>query len=164
VYMQKRKFTTPVWWMLALGIIACIISTGVLFFMMQMGYPMGWLAKLSLFYLPVIMFVEAVMYWTIRKRITHRSDAWRHLLLFTAAYAFNNVVWILVMAMLILHSRGPLWLNSNVRNAGYGRLYLFWGLVILAHVFFARVLIKAFAKPPMEEAVESGNLLDDVLD
>ena len=124
---------------------------------------MRWLTKLSLFYLPVIMFVEAVMYWTIRKRIIHRRDAWSHLLLFTGAYVFNYGVRLLVAAIFVLHypiARR----HSFMRMSTYGQLWLFWGLVILAHVFFARVLIKAFAKPPVGEVVESGNLLDDVLD
>ncbi|MBN8850934.1 MAG: hypothetical protein BGO55_29455 [Sphingobacteriales bacterium 50-39] len=162
--MQKRKFTTPFWWMLVLGIIACTISTGILYFLVAKGYPMSWLTRLSLFYLPVIMFVEAVMYWTIRKRINYRRDAWNHLLLFTGAYVLNYIVRILLSALIILHSPAAMRMALYMRIANYGQLYLFWGLVIVAHVFFARVLIKAFAKPPVEEVVESGNLLDDVLD
>ena len=122
---------------------------------------MGWLTRLSLFYLPVIMFVEAAMYWTIRQRITHRRDAWNHLILFTGAYTFNFVVRGLVAAIYILHAPAATRIISYMRMAGYGQFYLFWGLVIIAHFFFARVLIKAFAKPPV---AESGNLLDDVLD
>jgi len=147
-----------------MGMVACTLSIGILYFLLLKGYPMNWLTRLSLFYLPVIMFVEAVMYWTIRRRITHRRDAWNHLILFTGAYVFNFVVRALVTAIFILHSPAAMRVPSFMRIATYGQLGLFWGLVIVAHVFFARVLIKAFGKPPMEEAVESGNLLDDVLD
>jgi len=162
--MQKRKFTTPAWWMLVMGIVACTISIGILYFLTSKGYPMNWLTRLSLFYLPVIMFVEAVMYWTIRKRIIHRRDAWNHLILFTGAYVFNFVLRALVTAIFILHSPVVMRRASFIRLSNYGQMGLFWGLVIVAHIFFARVLIKAFAKPPVEEVVESGNLLDDVLD
>ena len=164
MYMRKRKFTTPFWWMLVMGIIASAISMGILYFLMSQGYRMGWLIRLSLFYLPVIMFVEAVMYWTIRTRITYRRDAWNHLILFTGAYVFNYVVRALIMAVFILHSPAAMRVASFMRTVSYGQMGLFWGLVIVAHVFFARVLIKAFAKPLVEEVVESGNLLDDVLD
>jgi len=144
-----------------MGIIAGVISTLILFFLQSRGFPMRWLTKLSLFYLPVIMFVEAAMYWTIRKRIIDRRDAWGHLILFTGAYFFNYGVRLLAAAILVLHY--PIAMRpSFMRITTYGQLWLFWGLVIAAHVFFARVLIKAFAKPPV--VVESGNLLDDVLD
>jgi hypothetical protein len=162
--MQKRKFTTPVWWMLILGIIATAISMGILHYLQSQGLRMRWLAKLSLFYLPVIMFVEAVMYWTIRRRISYRRDAWNHLVLFTVAYVFNYGVRALIMAIFILHSPIAMRIPLFMRVAPYGQLGLFWVLVIVAHIFFARVLIKAFAKPLVEEVVESGNLLDDVLD
>lgn len=146
-----------------MGVIACVMSISMLYLLMQYGAHLSMLTRMSLFYLPVIMFVEAAMYWTIRKRMTHRRDVWSHILLFTAAYALNFVVRVVVSMVFILHSSVVVSILPYMRAIGYGQLYLFWGLVVVAHVFFARVLIKAFAKGPVEE-VGGGNLLDDVLD
>lgn len=162
--MVKRVFVTPFWWMLVMGIIGCCISMGILGYLARNGSPIKGLAKLSFFYLPVIMFVEGVMYWTIRRRITHRKDAWNHLLLFTGAYAVNFGVRAAMLAILILDPSAVPGAVFYMRMIGYGQLYFFWGLVLLAHFFFARVLVKAFAKPPVAEEGGEGHLLDDVLD
>ena len=147
--------------MLVMGILTGAISAGSLSFLIRRGYPLRWSTGLSFFYLPAIMFVEALMYWTIRKRIVRRRDAWNHLILFSTAYVLNIIVRGVFNLFIVLHYRGM----SDARTMNRILTWVFWGIVITAHVFFVRVLIKVFSgQPPVEEAVETGNLLDDVLD
>lgn len=158
--MSRKEFRAPVWWLVIMGIIAAVASIQTLYVWTVRGVQIGMLVKGSLFYLPLIMFVEAVMYWTIRKRIHHRRDAWSHIIIFTGAYVLSFVARFAMGVILVMHM--PVMLQ--IRTMSYVQIYLFWGLVIVAHVFFARVLLRAFARPPVMEGVESGNLLDDVLD
>lgn len=73
---------------------------------------------------PGISFIEAIVYWRIRKRNLCRQDSWAH----------------------------------------RGQLFLTWVFIIIAHIFFVRVLRKHFSKEaPVEEMVLGPvNILDDV--
>jgi hypothetical protein len=157
--MLKKGFTTPVWWMIILGVVASAASIQTLHVWAGHDVEISALRRLSLFYLPLIMFVEAVMYWTIRKRIIYRRDAWCHIIVFTSAYVLSFLARFVMAAILVMHMPA----SRQIRAISYVQIYFFWALILTAHIFFARVLIKAFAKQPAEQ-VENGNLLDDVLD
>jgi hypothetical protein len=154
----------PFWWMLVLGVVACAGSVWLIHFYQSLA---GWTFVrrprfiLSFFYLPTIMFVESIMYWTIRRRISPGINAWTHIILFASAYVFS----ILTKALLIAYIySGSFHMTTFLRLLNNVYPYVFWVMVIVAHVFFARVLMQAFAKPPGVDGPDSGNLLDDVLD
>ena len=146
--------------MLVAAIVAACVSLRTLFVWTVRGAEISMLVKMSLFYVPTILFIEAVMYWTIRKRMIVRKDAWTHIIMFIGAYILSFLIRLSMGAIVIMHMP----LARQIRTMAYAQIYLFWALVLIAHVFFARVLLKVFAKPTVEEVQENRNLLDDVLD
>jgi hypothetical protein len=152
--------------MLILGIVAGCWSAIMLHRLrLLVTNPMGLWTEMSFFFLPAIMFVEAAMYWIVRRRIVYRKAAWGHILLFALAYSlhFLGVYW----DYFLLRIPGVWEMYVNNGSILYlAQLCLFWSLTLVAHIFFARVLIKAFSKPPaiQEGSIQPENMLDDVLD
>jgi hypothetical protein len=160
--MLKRSFTGPFWFMLVLGVVACGMSmVGIRNLQI---YAQGHrISVLKFLYLPAIILIETIMYWMVRKRNSYRKASWCHLLLFTFAYLTPY----LEMLVIDVYLKSVPLVNvvSFIRFANKLRLGIFWGVMMLAHIFFARVIIKSFSKPVVEEegGVKSENMLDDVL-
>jgi hypothetical protein len=111
--------------------------------------------------MPAIMLVEAMMYWIVRNRVVQRSDARRHVLFFTLAYLtpfLKSLLFFFAARSFSVRN-----MATFVNRVSLIQACLFWLVTIYAHIFFVRVLIKAFDRP-VAAAVESGNLLDDMLD
>jgi hypothetical protein len=156
--------------MLSLGVLSGGFSGIVLYAWSQRpmpatpGYSPGAWQILSFFFMPAIMLVEAVMYWIVRNRIVRRSDARRHVLFFTLAYLSPFLKSLLFYFADNFFSMGNM--ATFVSRVNLVQMCLFWLVTIYAHVFFVRVLIKAFDRP-VEVAGrtgESAHMLDDVLD
>jgi len=70
------------------------------------------------------------------------------------------------MTRVIVYDR----VNVRTDSLVYGRRtdstnnYLFWIIMVIAHCFFAWVIINCFKKkPPVPEDIQTANLLDDFL-
>jgi hypothetical protein len=124
---------------------------------------MSTLSKMGFFILPAIIFIEAIMYWMVRKRNGYRRATWAHVLLFAFAYftpLIKSMLFVFYDAFTPTQN-----FSSYERSVNLAQVCLFWGLTILAHIYFARTLIKIFSKQPAsgEENAQPENMLDDVL-
>jgi len=163
--MLHKDFIAPFWFMLVLGIVATCLST----YGLQMirvyapSYELSTLRIIGFFILPAIIFIEAIMYWMVRKRNVYRKATWAHALLFAFAY-FTPFIKNMLFVFYDVFSPTPNY-SAFVRSGNLAQICLFWGLTILAHIYFARTLIRIFSKPPAseEETAQPGNMLDDVL-
>jgi len=163
--MLHKRFTAPFWFMLALGIVAtCLSLYGIhMIRVYAPTYVLSTLSKMSFFFLPVIIFIEAIMYWMVRKRNVYRKASWTHVILFAFAYFTPYIKELLFMPYAIY--AGIRDVRSFMRSVTLGQVCLFWGLTVLAHISFARTLIKVFSKQPAGEGepAQPENMLDDVL-
>ena len=163
--MLHKNFTAPFWFMVVLGIVAtCLSIYGLQMIRLYApGYAMSTLSKVGFFFLPAIILIEAIMYWMVRKRNVYRKATWTHVILFAIAY-FTPYIKELLIVPYAVYTRVPD-VRSFMRSVTLGQICLFWGLTILAHIYFARTLIRIFAKQPAreEEPAQPENMLDDVL-
>jgi hypothetical protein len=104
---------------------------------------------------------EAFVYWKIRKRNFYGRESRTHVLLFALA----------LLSPFIRDFLG--WFYDNfgmfgvdvevyVTVVNMGQLILFWSALGIGHVFFVRVVVKCYSKPPLVEEGDGTNILDDV--
>lgn len=147
-----------------MGVIAVCLTGLVLYAILwtsPSGFHVGWWRRISFFFLPAIMLAEAFIYWIVRKRNTLRRDTWNHVLIFGLAYA-TVIVKMLLIAYLAINYRKEQAL-SIMRIVNLAQTCIFWGLIIVAHIFFVRLLMRAsLEKPAAQQTTPSENVLDDI--
>lgn len=159
---MKRSFTGPFWLMLVMGLLMLL---SVSWYLREIGNLNGFtrLSLWRLLLLPTMVLAEALIYWLIRRRNQYHALSWAHSGIFFFSFALNVVFTVFRN----LHYRYETAGESRIsRQMGmHEQIYLFWALVIVAHLAFAAVLVNCFRKtPPMEKRGEGGeNLLDDIV-
>ena len=164
--MLQRNFTAPAWFMLFLA----IFSAGLAIFALRSvriyapNFQMTLLFKSRFFFLPAIALLEACMYWMVRKRNIYRKASWTHIWLYATAYSTPFVKEFLFLFYTKFAAMSEM--RYSIRVFTMVQLCIFWGLMVLAHIFFARLLIRIFSKRPavQQAAAEPVNMLDDILD
>ena len=163
--MLKKPYTTPCWFMLLLA----IFSVGMIIFHSH-GYghmgAMGLMtrpSRLIVPYLwPLLMFIEAIIYWRIRKTNVYHRESWLHVLLFFFAYLTPNIKeWIFE-----LYDQGltPHWeLVKFIRTVTVIQVLAFWASLILAHVIFIQMLTRLrIQEQNKQDTNDTNNILDDI--
>ena len=161
---MKRSFTGPVWLLLVIGLVQGFFAWGVLQLISELYLsrhtPM--ISTVTIVYTlmwPVILGVEAFVYWMIRRRNRAQVLSWTHGVIFCFAFLLNGFIYLLET----LHS--PMVSVMYTRGGRIARVAVFWALVLLAHAAFVQVLILAYRKsePVKSEGGGAGNILDDVI-
>ncbi len=138
--------------MIILGVLSACWNMLMLFYALkvQLRSP----RRISVFLItllwPIISFIEAIVYWRIRRKNYCRQDSWTHVLLLGFAIFFLPVIRPFLIAFMKMHigERGFLKMENAVND---GLFILFWILIIIAHIFFVRVLRKHFFKKMLLE-------------
>ena len=102
---------------------------------------------------------EAILYWRLRKRNIYRRESWAHVLILVLAFVLPLLenVFILFLGKAVNISD-----VNKMRSTFYVQQGLYWALIVLAHIFFARVLIQCYSKSSSVVEGDGVNLLDDV--
>jgi hypothetical protein len=162
---MKRSFTGPVWLLLIVGLVQGVFAWGVLqliselFTRAEVGTRVSTAQIIYIVMWPVILLLESLTYWLIRRRNTLKLLSWTHAVILSFAFVLHDFV----LMLTILHSPLVGWMHTKGgRNVEAG---MYWSLIVLAHAAFAQVLMLAFRKPePMKkEGAGSENILDDVI-
>jgi hypothetical protein len=161
---MKRSFTGPVWLLLTFGLIEGVFAWGVLQLISELyltrGTPL--ISTATVVYTlmwPVILLLEALTYWLIRRRNKMKLLSWTHAVILSIAFVLHDSVFMLT----ILHS--PLVAVMHTRGGRNAEAGMYWALIVLAHAAFVQVLILAFRKREGMKKEEGGtkNILDDVI-
>ena len=110
---------------------------------------------------PLVMIVESIVYWRIRKfNISHKAS-WSHVLLF----AFAFVSFYIKNAVFSLYDEYTpgLEMTTFIRNVTMVQILTYWASLIAAHIFFFHVLRKTRTQKRFRQPTDPTNLLDDVL-
>ncbi|HLX67119.1 MAG TPA: hypothetical protein VKR41_08990 [Puia sp.] len=162
---MKRSFAGPAWLLLIFGLIEGVFAWGVLQLISELYLPRGGTPLISAATIvytvmwPVILLLEALTYWLIRRRNKMKFLSWTHAVILSFAFVLHDSVFILT----ILHS--PLVGGMHTRGGRNVEAGMYWGLIVLAHAAFVQVLILAFRKPEPVRKEGGGmeNILDDVI-
>jgi hypothetical protein len=162
--MQKKSFTAPFWYLIILGIASAGVS-GYAIHQLSLAmpdYPIPPLFKVVRFSWSVIVFGEAVIYWKIRKMNPYRKTSWVHVLLFTAAFLTPLYRPFLKSVM---DSHYSLAATAEMMKAvKQAEMDVFYILLLLAHGFFASLLIKCYNGRRFGPTIsDSGDILDNEL-
>jgi len=111
--------------------------------------------------LPLSIFIEAIVYWRISNRNKDRSSSWAHLLFLAVACA---TIYLRDWIYYSFVNGGPpseefsrlVWISNLVEP------FVFWILMVLAHLFFVKVLLNARAT--RVDISDPLDLLDDAAD
>jgi hypothetical protein len=163
--MKRRSFTGPFWLQLLFGIGYMTVVVAYLRVLTAQTYGRQVLSGVILwrfFLWPIVILVEALVYWLIRRRNQFRALSWAHTVIFTLSFLLNiffTLIWTMHYRVGDVESR----MNSQIARHELG--YLFWALVIVSHLAFVAVLANCLRKMEDVSATEGGgeNLLDDVV-
>ena len=157
---MNKPFTRPFWILLITAIFVALYYLVTFFSLVRIREAhLPFLVYFFFILWPSLLLAEAIVYWTIRKRITERKHVWAHIWLVLFGFVFLQLfVTLPYYLMRIMHRPTGSFMQIN-----YIRMFFFWGAFVIGHTFFIMVLVKAYSRKPQEEVVESGNLLDDVL-
>ena len=161
---MKRTFTAPAWGMIILGVLSAgrnLLIFHSVHFEIRTLKEFGF--SLLFFLWPAISFIEAIVYWRIKKRNLCRQDSRAHVLLFALAIYVLPIIRAILIAFLGKSIAKHGFFNIE-RVVNQGHFVLTWVFIIIAHIFFVRVLRNYFSKEaPVEEmAPGPANILDDV--
>lgn len=94
---------------------------------------------------PLLIFIEAFVYWRIRKKIINKRVAWAHVLLLVLG--FLNIT---LIAFLSIYFENDYYVTTDdpplMDLAIFIINYAFWGTFVLAHIFFVITVVKSFSK------------------
>ena len=137
--MKKKNFTGPFWWVVVLGVfyVLSIVVTALT------GMPEGvGFVLLSLLWIGVLGF-EAVVYWRIRERNEARKESWAHVV--TLGFTFLVPVFRGAMIEAFFGEVFGEQIGKEMGNYfAWEQTAVYWTLMGLAHVFFGRVVWKAY--------------------
>jgi hypothetical protein len=147
--MQPKPFLAPVW----LLSIACLFQCIFNLFFFRVEVQVAVYTPVVIFFMflwPCVLFIQAFVYWRIRKRITERRWVWTHVgFLF---FAFVVLRLVLTATLFITSYTGNL--KSTIRLINKLDVLLFWSCVALGHIFLIIALVKnlsAKKNPPTDE-------------
>jgi len=156
---MKKNITGPFYFLLIFGILDTLFIIGIILTLTSLNAPRHFNIW-GFFINPAVLLIEASVYWLIRKKNRNPRASWTHVILMTLAFltpAIRGLTYFFFDRITVSATIGPVFRTANIIQA-----VLFWGLLILAHIYFVRVLKSTRSKPAQTEAASSENLLDDL--
>lgn len=116
---MKRSFTGPVWLLLIVGLLQGVFSWGALQLIFALYFRPGGTPLISVATIvytlmwPVILLLEALVYWLIRRRNKMKLLSWTHAVIFCFALLLHDSVFLLTVLhsplAAVMHTRGGMW-------------------------------------------------------
>jgi hypothetical protein len=161
--MNSKTFIVPFWVMLAVSIFSAATNFISAIYVLRMQHPSS-LTLVLLFFWPILLFIECVVYWIIRNRIMNKKMALGHLFFTFLGFFIFPLLFALANG-LFLKNVPVRAINHFDRSNSWIRPFVFWISFILGSICFTAVLAKTFSKKQALdiEEPEIVNLLDDVV-
>lgn len=138
---MRKSFTGPFWVVVVLGGFYVLSMAVTLLFGKPDDAGVGYVL-LSLLWTAVLV-GEALLYWRIRKRNEARKESWAHVV--TLAFTFLVPVFRGVMIEAFFGKVFGEQIGKEMLDYfSWEKTALYWTLMVLAHMFFGRVLWKVF--------------------
>ena len=162
--MLKKNFIVPAIFMLTLGI---TYLASAAYYLIKMLGRFSYDSRIAIIIFvsslvwPILMLVEAWLYWRIRNRNLLRKASWAHCCLIAFGYlSFFIKGWIVEY---IDSYKAQIALANFIHTVYQVQITLFWLATIGGHSLFIRVLVKARAQKHVQVITDPANLLDDAL-
>jgi hypothetical protein len=111
----------------------------------------------------VILAIEARLYYRLRQLIVTPKFVTGHVIALYIAFLFTPILRILTLVILPWYYPGAESPEFAI-TISYLSTYLFWGSIIIGHLFFIATIVKSFSyrKSLKKDANSSANLLDNI--
>lgn len=166
--MQPANSSNAHKWMI--GVIAFVFLSLAfnLFFITYSLAPATWyVVKLAAPFLVLALFLILETIFYKRNRYWLRPVAWlrAHIVCLYISIVILTIIRILLFTFLPYYVRPEL-LSSIIRNFSIVSFFVYWGALIIGHIFFIGVFIKTRAarKTVQQDAGNTTHLLDNILD
>ncbi len=146
--MGKKSYNAPFWVMLSVSVIlSCVYIVSLIYVHKLMATGKYGQLKLNIWVmiLPVLLWIETVLYRVIRKRIKNRFYVWAHIVLAIIGFIIVPAIF---YVLTLVQSRLLTPAEYRVRRPKIelARFCAFWFLFIISHTFFITTIVKSFRK------------------
>ncbi|OQP65220.1 hypothetical protein A3860_16245 [Niastella vici] len=160
--MQTRSWYTPFWIMVVVVIFACIQSL-ILFnvILKATTVSVGMGADLYVvMLLPLVLLVETIIYWVIRKRIKERKWVWVNLWLSLFGFVILRLLYLLILFIYYSFStyHSPLVTILVSRIEYYGC----WSCIIFGQIFFIVAVVRNYSNKNTLQPADPNDLLSEL--
>lgn len=157
---KTRPWNTPVWVMVSILIVSCLQSLILLKVTVPLtnGEITGTVLFNMLFW-PLLILVDAIIYWMIRKRIMERKWVWAHLLFSLFAFVLLMIIRLAISFLAITHNLDGGRASIRLMNTIEG--YCFWGSIITGHVFFIVAIVRIYSGNSPQQPPDDNDLLSE---
>src|ERR1041385_1448903 len=98
--VKSKSWILPFWFMVGVAIFCFLENLFVFRTIYHIQYLMEWRILLFALIWPAVAFIDAIIYWLIRKRIGNRKLIWAHMLFSLFALVLLWVVYFLVFLII----------------------------------------------------------------
>jgi hypothetical protein len=113
---------------------------------------------LLMFVWPLVLLIEVIFYWVVRRRIKERKFVWAHL--FFSLFSFALLPILYVGVMIIAYMNSPA--KSVMRTIFLIQHYSYWGAAIIGHIFFVIVIFQCFSAKQPRQPNDDNDLLSEI--
>jgi glucan phosphoethanolaminetransferase (alkaline phosphatase superfamily) len=159
--IQSKPWYTPIWVMIGVMILTCIKNLILIKFTVHT--TVNDLPGIFLFFLilwPLLLLVEVIIYWVIRKRIKERKWVWAHLLFSLLAFVLLFILRFLIYFFVDAYSPDPG--HTIIRYLNNMEFYGFWSSLVIGHVFFIIAIIRSRSGNSAQLPPDDNDLLSEI--
>jgi hypothetical protein len=159
---RSKPWMLPFWFMAAILIVTLLQNLFLYRTIVKYGSGVPGNVLFFLLMWPVILLIETVVYWWLRKRIAQRRWVWAHLLFSLLAFILVRLLQVIVL----------FWAQLNYLNTSYDsfyplinkiEIYCFWGSVAVGHIFFIIAIVRSFSyKNAVASSQEANDFLNEL--
>jgi bacteriorhodopsin len=124
---------------------------------------MEWRILLFALIWPSIAFIDAIIYWLIRKRIGDRKLIWAHMLFSLFALVLLWVVYFFVFLIIDGFNNGKGW-GGYLQKMQTIKLYTFVFSIVIGHVLFIVAIVRSLSIKKLLLTNDVNDLLREVAD
>jgi hypothetical protein len=159
--IQSKAWYTPFWFMVGILFVSCIQS---LFLFKQITKlatnEISGRILFNMLFWPSLLFVEAFIYWMIRKRISVRKWVWAHLLFSLFAFVLLRIMQIVIYLSLYANSRDLA--DANIHIINRIEFYTYWCSIVIGHMFFIIAIIRSRSGTSAQLPPDDNDLLSEI--
>lgn len=147
--MQSKAWYTPFWFMVCIMIVAIVQSLILLDIILKATVNVVTSPTMYIVVLwPLLLLVEAIIYWVIRKRLKERKWVWAHLLFSLVGFVLIRVL--SVLAFIIIDFYGTLPSQATYFLMNRIEIYSYWSCVSIAQIFFIIAVVRNYSNKTLQ--------------
>jgi hypothetical protein len=152
-----KPWNTPFRFMLV-TMILCTLKSALFVLLNMESYAVSAFGIAMMFLWPLVLLIEVIFYWVVRRRIKERKFVWAHLIFSLFSFALLPLLYVGVI--FITYMVVPA--NSVLKTIFLIQHYSYWGAAIIGHIFFVIVIFQCFSAKQPRQPNDDNDLLSEI--